>query len=147
VWYAFVRDVAGAAGVEPPDLDLGACKTLDRDAMEELALDALDKAGLAPADLRDDLRVRMQVVAANMRALYEYRPPTYNGRVVLVRAEEESVASAELAGWQDASPHLEQRSVPGDHYTLLEPPQLSVLATVLREVLEESGNTGEAGQR
>jgi thioesterase domain-containing protein len=134
VWHVFVRDVAAAAGVQPPHVDVDTLRGLDLDAVEDLALDELGKIGLAPADMRRELRVRMRVVAANQRALYEHQPQAYDGRFVLVHAADGDLP-LETARWQAVAPHLERRTVPGDHHTMLQPPHLNVLAAVVRDVL------------
>jgi amino acid adenylation domain-containing protein len=132
IWRAFVGDMAAAAG--GPPLDPDAFDGLDHDAAEQLALDMLDRAGLAPADLRDELRLRMRVVAMNLQALYEHRPRIYGGRLVLARAEASEVNPTP---WQAVTPRLELRTLPGDHFTLLQPPQLGPVAALLRDLLDD----------
>jgi amino acid adenylation domain-containing protein len=133
VWRAFVGDVAAAAGVAPPHVDAEVLRGLDGDEVEELALDELDRAGLAGAELREELRLRMRVVAANQRALYGYQLAPYGGRVVLVRAAD-SDAPLELSRWRPAT-NLQLITVAGNHYSILRPPQLSQVAALLREAL------------
>ncbi|MFC0527566.1 amino acid adenylation domain-containing protein [Phytohabitans kaempferiae] len=135
----FVRDLAGRAGITAPDLDAETYGRLDREALEERVLDVLDKAGLAPSGLRDEMRVRMRVYVANMRALHAHEPRAYGGRFVLVRAAE-CLAPAEFERWPAVSPDIEYRTAPGNHFTMVQPPHLTGLAAVLRDVLSGTGD-------
>lgn len=138
----FIHDLAGVAGVAPPDVSGKAFRGLDRDVLQKLALDVIDQAGLAPGVPPDELRLRMRVFTANVQALCAYRPSRYEGRVVLMEVSAESVAH-EYAQWHGMCPHLERRTVPGDHYTVMRPPHLAALAAAVRDVLsDETSQTG-----
>ena len=137
IWRAFTGDVANPAGVPLVTADQFA--GLDPDAAEQLALDLLSQAGLAPPHLREELRLRMRVVAANMQALNEHQPRCYDGRVVLARAQHSEI---DAERWRAVAPRLELRTVPGNHFTLLQPPQLSQVAALLRDLLEPAPPPG-----
>jgi len=133
----FILDLAGMAGpaapqFAPPD-------GLDPEALEEAAGETIAKAGLAPGMPLEELRVRMRVYAANMRAVRPYRPERYEGRVVLIRAADNPVVGDEVyEAWHRACPLLEQRTVPGDHHSLLLPPRLAGLAAALNQALRQA---------
>jgi amino acid adenylation domain-containing protein len=131
---AFVHDLAGIAGVAPPDIDFDFDLGDDRDALAERTLDRLADVGLAPAELRDELRVRMGVFADNLRAMAAHRVSRYDGRVAVIRAADEPRAGNDAA-WPALVADLVRHTVPGNHFTMLAPPHLSTLAATLREVL------------
>ncbi|MGC5016361.1 alpha/beta fold hydrolase, partial [Streptosporangium sp. DT93] len=130
----FVGDLAGIAGVRPPDVDPEPFRHLAWDALEERALAVLDDAGLLLSGTRDELRTRMRVFGTNTRAALSYRQREYPGRLVLISAA--GHAAADLARWRALSPAFEHRTVSGDHYSMLQPPHLNELAGVLRDCLE-----------
>ncbi|MET7880888.1 thioesterase domain-containing protein, partial [Micromonospora profundi] len=132
---SFVYDLASLADVAPPDVDPSQFQGLDRDALEEVALDVLDKAGLVPAGLRDEVRLRMRAFTTNVAALHTHRPRRYDGPVTVIRTADG--ADADDATWQALCPRLDRRTVPGDHYTMLRPPHLAALATAVRDALGE----------
>jgi thioesterase domain-containing protein len=80
----------------------------------------------------------LRVFTANMRAAREYRPRPYPGRVLLVRAADgDRLAGAgPTAGWGElARGGVEVVEVPGDHWTLVEPPHVALLARELERRL------------
>ena len=131
----FVIDLAGAAGAPLPDVDPDVLRELDRDSLEKLALDVLIDAGVAPPDMRAELRTRLRAFAANYRAALGHEPGRFDGPMVLITAAEND-ATQEITGWMSLAPALEHRTVGGDHYTMLRPPHLTTLATALRDALD-----------
>ncbi|WLS48447.1 amino acid adenylation domain-containing protein [Micromonospora profundi] len=129
---SFVYDLAGLADVAPPDVDPATFRGLDRDALGEVALDVLDKAGLVPDGLRDEVRLRMRAFTTNVAALHTHRPRRYDGPVTLIRTAD---GADDDATWQALCPRLDRQTVPGDHYTMLRPPHLAALATAVRDAL------------
>ncbi|MEW5930203.1 MAG: amino acid adenylation domain-containing protein, partial [Gemmatimonadota bacterium] len=98
-------------------------------------------AGLLPGDL--DL-ARMQhlygVFRFNLRAMHEYRPGSYGGRVTLLRAGGRGLAGRLLgkraAGWERvARGELEVRTVPGTHHSMLREPWVETLAGEVERAL------------
>jgi thioesterase domain-containing protein/acyl carrier protein len=82
-------------------------------------------------------RSLQNVQQANYKALSDYRPGTYGGRVVLFCAagEPEEFNREKRRGWRLLAPHLEVLTVPGDHLTMIEEPHVRELAERLREVM------------
>ncbi|MEH1030101.1 amino acid adenylation domain-containing protein, partial [Micromonospora profundi] len=134
---SFVYDLAGLADVTLSDVDPRTLEGLDRDALEEAALDVLDKAGLVPDGLRDEVRLRMRAFSTNVAALHAHRPRRYDGPVTLIRTADGADRADDDATWQALCPRLGRRTVPGDHYTMLRPPHLAALATAVRDALRE----------
>ncbi|MEU4831261.1 alpha/beta fold hydrolase [Streptosporangium sp. NPDC023615] len=107
----------------------------------------------------DDAEVaeRFPVFAANVRGLLAFRPSRVNGRVVLLwagdtgdsgdtgdtdnAADTDSAADAGnadlamLGRWRAYADEI--RTVPGDHYTMLQPAHARALADVMRDRLSE----------
>ncbi|HXO22737.1 MAG TPA: amino acid adenylation domain-containing protein [Thermoanaerobaculia bacterium] len=89
-----------------------------------------------PAELAPPERERLfAVFGAHTRAMARYRPRPYGGPVLLVGAAGSAEAAA--ADWRQLAPALEVRSLPGDHYSLLQPPQVEALAGLLAERLRK----------
>jgi thioesterase domain-containing protein len=86
------------------------------------------------------LRRHMQVFVSNMKALQGYTPHAYPGQIVLFRACDESdeYAVQDLTlGWDRvATRGVLSHTIPGDHYTMLHPPHVQLVAQCLRSYLE-----------
>ncbi|WP_103543533.1 hybrid non-ribosomal peptide synthetase/type I polyketide synthase [Streptomyces sp. SM1] len=76
--------------------------------------------------------------ARNFRALLRYQPETYDGPVRFFRARD-GATEAVVAAWQELFPddsHIVD--LPGDHYTVMQQPQLRRLADELNTWLDDS---------
>jgi amino acid adenylation domain-containing protein len=133
----FVVDLAGIAGAPLPDIDLATLEAMDRDSLEQLALDVLIEAGVATPQMRAELRTRMLAFAANYRAVLGHEPGQFDGLMVLITAAESEAMDA-VARWACLATALEHRTVSGDHYTMLRAPHLSTLAATLRDALDRA---------
>jgi len=133
----FVRDLAGIAGVPALDVDRATLWAPDRDTLEDRALTVIEDAGLVPLGIREELRARIRVFTTNVKASLSHRPRGYGGRLVLISTAEDD--DVDVAAWQALSPDFEHRSVPGNHYSLLQPPHIQPLALALRDCLEAAG--------
>lgn len=76
------------------------------------------------------------VCRAHLAALAAYRPRPYQGRAVLFQAVGEERSSDRR--WQLIFPGLRVERVPGDHFTMLQPPHVGVLSERLGRYLAES---------
>jgi amino acid adenylation domain-containing protein len=96
-----------------------------------------DLLGLQGKNLSDDDSTRLyRVFRANVLAAANYRPATYPDRVLLVRASESVAIDDPRLNWSRAVlPDLRFATVPGDHFALLRPPLVNVVAEVLRASL------------
>lgn len=75
-----------------------------------------------------------------IRITAEYQAQQYDGEVVLVRAP--TRAYSRDLGWQDVVPNLQVSIVGGDHLSMMEEPNVSVLAARIRDSAEEAGRRG-----
>ncbi|BAY08430.1 alpha/beta fold hydrolase [Calothrix sp. NIES-2098] len=97
----------------------------------------------------------IEIINVNTQASREYSFPTYPGRVVLLRTEDQNRFDATgikfdpLLGWGEiVTGSLEMENIPGSHFTLFNEPYVEVVAEKLQawlnkaqsEVLEASGN-------
>ncbi len=79
-----------------------------------------------------------QVFRANYQAVRQYlAQPGYPGRIVLFAAADRSAEeAAELrSGWQQLAANLEEYVVPGNHYTIVDSPNVDILAQGLAQIL------------
>jgi thioesterase domain-containing protein len=134
----FVTDVAGIAGAPLPGIDLASLETMDRTALENLALDTLITAGVATPDMRADLRTRMLAFETNYRAALSHQAQPFGGPAVLITAAG-NTATRNGAGWAALAPALDHRTAGGDHYSMLRAPHLAGLAATLRDALAGAG--------
>jgi thioesterase domain-containing protein len=83
----------------------------------------------------------LRVFQSNSRAVRNYRPRPYTGKMVLFRAGEETTGVDPSLGWADlATGSLELCTVPGNHYTMLAEPHVQALTEQLRGYLNRSIN-------
>lgn len=127
-------------------------ESLDAEARLDRLVRLVRSKDLLPADagleeLRQLLTVYRGNVSAAMRYIREERPrltPPATYPVTLFRAKDESVDNiGEALGWEEiygSGVHVEY--VPGDHHTMMVPPQVPVLARQLAAVLARTGSEG-----
>jgi thioesterase domain-containing protein len=130
-------------------------RAADLRAMEQEArllrlLDEARRCGAAPADLTLEQAARLfAVYRAGRHALLRYWPGLYAGRVTLFQAETPLPAHVDedgggdiAAGWRPlAGGGLDMHRVPGDHVTMVTPPNVEMLAAALRKCVEEVKDT------
>jgi thioesterase domain-containing protein len=86
-----------------------------------------------------DLSRRFQVFKTNVRAMLDYVPQVYAGRVALFKAGEDSREGRDPSyGWSSwlATAALEVHNVPGDHFTMVRRPHVETLAARLNACLD-----------
>jgi len=99
------------------------------------------RAGVVPPDLGIDAAARIfDVFKGNLRAMWEYRPQPYPGRITLFASEEQptaiDVARDPCLGWGAwAEGGVEVYRVPGRHLDVIREPNVRVLAARLSQCL------------
>ncbi|HEY0640599.1 MAG TPA: amino acid adenylation domain-containing protein [Pseudonocardiaceae bacterium] len=108
-------------------IDLDELRNLPPEQQLHQVLAEAERAGVVPPGM-DPSRPRrlLDVFGANVDAARRYRPNPYPGRVLLLRAQ----ASADL-GWGDLGRGFEVVEVPGDHETVLWPPNVRHVAEAI----------------
>ncbi|MCB9599819.1 MAG: alpha/beta fold hydrolase [Sandaracinus sp.] len=111
-----------------------------------------------PEELGQEVLHNEAIEGAFRRALDRYTIPEWTGRLVLFRPPLPKVydlgdgrylnADRELVyednGWSGRAPGVEVYEVPGDHDSMVLEPNVRVLASRLRAILEESEHAGDA---
>jgi thioesterase domain-containing protein len=103
------------------------------------------RRGSAPPDLNlKQLGRYFEVFRTNVRALLNYKPQRYPGRITLLRASELITDIDLVKDWRDlAADGVEIHVVPGDHYTMLREPAVQVMAEWLKVCIELSSSEVE----
>ncbi|MQY35987.1 D-alanine--poly(phosphoribitol) ligase subunit 1 [Streptomyces sp. RB17] len=133
----FARDLAGLAGSDwnpgPAEFE----PTHQRSPVEEL-LTRARQAGVLPAEIDAATLERLASRFLRLgRALADHEPTPYRGRVRLLRAMDGATA-ATTRQWLDLlGDQAESIDVPGDHYSIMRPPNLRTLAAELGKALED----------
>jgi pyochelin synthetase len=126
----FARDLGGLAS-RTVHLSPEALRGLTREEQVRKVLERAVEAGaLAPDFEADELRHHLEIFRRNFRALLSYVPGTYPGPLLAIVAEDTPADAA--APWRSLASRVEEHRVPGDHYILVQPPQVEELARLLR---------------
>ena len=84
----------------------------------------------------------LAVYQANLRAFAAYRPQPYPGPLTLFRPED-GRAERSLNGWEAVpTGTIDVQPVAGDHYTMLAPPRVAMLAERLRACIDRALERG-----
>jgi amino acid adenylation domain-containing protein len=83
----------------------------------------------------DQFRGHFQVFRANRRAMARYLAIGFEGPCVLLRAHDGLDDRPDHLGWRDLMPRLRVELVPGDHFSMLSDPHVTVLAERLNALL------------
>ncbi|TIR16623.1 MAG: amino acid adenylation domain-containing protein [Mesorhizobium sp.] len=115
-------------------------KSIKRELQVTALLELGRQAGNLPAISDSQLDHMLTVAEANRIALCDYTPRPNDSRSVLFAAKKGLRTSTNEPngdlGWkQFARARLEIHEVPGDHYTMVAPPHVRVLATKLKDYL------------
>jgi amino acid adenylation domain-containing protein len=107
-------------------------------------------AYMNPVDiaLPDDIElpdVFQSVLEAEEHSRSLYRPPSYAGRVVLLRTrlQEPEMKDAPKLGWDDLTTNIEVIPTPGTHYSILEEPCVHPTLRHVTRILEASHTGAE----
>jgi amino acid adenylation domain-containing protein len=140
---AALDDLARGLGLPPDRLPLDRDELLRRDPEGRLAyvLEQLAKADLLPPEVGlPQVRQIPHVYWANRRAVEEYVPQAYPGRLTLFRSAESPAPDPadQTLGWGRLAAGVEVRVVPGNHYNMVREPHVRALAEQLRACLREA---------
>lgn len=116
---------------------------LDEDEQIDRVMSALADSdlGIGPAILR-----HQYTSYVDARVAERYEPPPYAGRVVLYRAQEAEATTTtldprylrtdEALGWDAVASDLDVIPIPGDHLSMIDPPNVGRIAEHLASVLD-----------
>lgn len=104
------------------------------DAQVAFMLEQAQKAAVVP----DEITVNHALLARHIgNAMAQYRPMPYQGHTLLLKASESPHTQEPTNGWAPyVGSQLEARMVPGTHFTMVEEPNVKVLATELAKFLD-----------
>ncbi|MCP4110805.1 MAG: hypothetical protein GY749_35635 [Desulfobacteraceae bacterium] len=113
----------------------------------------MSEAGITGADISADYLDRyFRVYVANCRALIDYTPDAYSGKVILFRATTDDPLALKLGdpdhrltdstlGWNSYASDIEVYDIPGsNHYNILTLPYVSMVAKKLKQILGKCDN-------
>ena len=157
-WLEAVADMLSHLSGKQAALELGSLDGLDWPAQVDRFSKALINSGILPADAdRQEVRGLASVYRSQAQMRYEPAAGFPRVPVALVRAE---VALADFVdgipdamkhdptwGWReyaDGDVHLE--AVPGDHLTMMTPPQCRAVAAALHRILSSRDTAGAAAR-
>jgi thioesterase domain-containing protein/acyl carrier protein len=145
--------LAGEAGLALSESEKAELRRLSPAARLDHLAALVTAAGLLPADLgAEPLRRLLAVYRAHQNASRNYAPDVYPGRIAVVRATERLNDEFPGLGGSDsdygwgrycAEPPL-VLPVPGNHLTMVRPPQVRALAAVLAGLLASPTEMPEA---
>jgi thioesterase domain-containing protein len=142
----FARDLIGLSGKELhiSERELGGLGAEER---LDYVLEQARAQNIVPAELEtQQLKQYLEVFKANIEAMEAYRPRGYEGRVVLMRAEQQPAGEHEgTLGWSRfVAGEIDVQTIAGNHYTLVRAPQVEVLAARLSAYLEAAQADADA---
>jgi thioesterase domain-containing protein len=138
----FVQDLASRLG-KPMPLSEGELQQHAPEAQLPYLVERARQAQLLPPEIDvAQMQHMLDVYKANLAGMVQYRQQPYAGRIIMLRAQEELHRSGgdPTMGWSEvASGPVVIEVVPGNHYTILNSPQVQLLATKLGPLLAAHG--------
>jgi len=136
--YGFAQDLG--LKLEYFTLTMEQLQQLDADERLSLILEQARAANLVPADIEiSTIRQLFAVFKTNVHAMRTYAPQVYPGRISFFRAAERLTPDQpDLAeGWRAlTTAGVVVQDIPGNHYTIIRPPQVQALAAQLAACLD-----------
>ncbi|HYL05686.1 MAG TPA: AMP-binding protein, partial [Thermoanaerobaculia bacterium] len=125
---------AEAAARDGAPRSLADLRRLDPELRLSAMVAAAQAKGWLPPELGiNDVQRLFALFRATRRALDRYRPAPYPGRLTLVLASRREAATDPAASWAAlAGGGAEIELLPGDHYAIVRPPVVALLAQALR---------------
>jgi len=133
----FARDLAGLSGIEwelPPET----FRSARSDTALQILYERAQLSGVLPEDIDiDTLRQIVDRFVRNFRALLDHSPESYPGRVEVFRAADGGASAVTTKAWLAlCTGEAGSVDIPGNHYTVVQAPRVSTLASRLLAVLQ-----------
>jgi len=107
-------------------------------APQEKLLYLLDKAkqkNLVPEDFDlTEVQHLLEINKLNILALGKYQPQLYSGAMIVIQASETDTDLALV--WNEFVEKVDAHVIPGNHYNIVRPPQVQILAQILQKYLD-----------
>lgn len=127
----FGHDLLGSRGVTVSERELSELSSIEAGLAHIVSM--AKNAGLNIDVGLDRLARLFDVFCTNARALAEYQRKTYSGPVWLIGARDSETDSA---SWRDrVNGPVHVITIPGDHYTIFQQPNLSILVGELNVIM------------
>ncbi|MEM4658889.1 MAG: amino acid adenylation domain-containing protein, partial [Candidatus Methanosuratincola sp.] len=94
---------------------------------------------IAPETEFEHIKRYIDVFYANLAAMRSYSPREYEGKIALIRAEEQLPGEDPTMGWGELVEEVEVSVAPGNHVTMLREPNVHQLALKLKSLLDACG--------
>lgn len=132
----FVEELAGTPGREVLDELLPGLRTMGPDEQCAVVTARLERHGALPLGMeQSEVHDRFSVFAANMRAFHAYHVRPFPEPVHVMQA---ATSGDLVAKWQPyALGGITGVTVPGDHFSMLRPPDVDVVGAELSRALRE----------
>ncbi|NEP63671.1 MAG: amino acid adenylation domain-containing protein, partial [Symploca sp. SIO2G7] len=126
--HSLAEDLGGLFGTELPLAQLNLEQLQPEEQLQRIFTAAKHLNLLPPEVDMEQMHHLFQVFQANRVAIANYQPQPYSGKVALFCAS----ASAEDRGWSSLSTgELETYTIPGDHYSITQEPDIACLLNKL----------------
>jgi thioesterase domain-containing protein/aryl carrier-like protein len=135
IWW-FVHDLASLRGLHLPDLDPELLRDVAEEEQLDRAMDHLQAHAIIDSADRAVLASRFEVFSALATAFLRHRPVPLDRPIELLAAADSAIDP--VPRWQAVGGPLTVHPVPGNHYTMLQPPQVATVAAVLGRLLDRS---------
>jgi thioesterase domain-containing protein len=136
----FALDLCQMTGIDPGRFQERFLQ-LDEQGQYQLMMEELQVRGFLPKDQKAAER-RMkdfyEMFARNSRAAFEYRMRPLAQEILLLLSEHGGFTAETGRQWEEWTAGVEMHVIPGDHYTMMQPPNVGVLAEWLQKRLGES---------
>ncbi|MEP7338239.1 MAG: amino acid adenylation domain-containing protein [Acidobacteriota bacterium] len=137
-----LAEFAQNLGLSPDRISAWRNETLELETEKRLArlLELAASDGAIPPDIGlDDFQAIFNVYKSNLAALRNYSPEPLASPILLLKASNAVKTADPTRGWGSvAASGIEIRETPGDHFTALREPNVSVLAENLKSFLDEA---------
>jgi thioesterase domain-containing protein len=138
----FAETLAGSMGAPPPDLDPRRLRELPPGERFTMVFAALVESGVANSGVAGFIRQRLATFSAIVAALNRWHAPRYDGRIDLVCAAD-GPGAGQAPFWSSVTTGpVVVHATPGDHYTMMQPPTVSMTARVLQDLLDRVAADG-----
>lgn len=125
---------------EKQDVSLSTLNAMTQEEQLDFFISSTQKEGV-PSLTKEQLKTMLLLFKTNMRAMTEYSPPSYPGKLYFFLAAERDVFNAQTPanGWfQLAEQGIEIYTIPGNHISINQEPNVQILAKHLYKCLTES---------
>ncbi len=146
LWARFIMDLGGLAGKDFPSVSTILSQNQAGEHVSTLLAEAKSVSVLPPDMEALQLYRMFQVFKANSRAVRSYTPSPDAQRILLLHAQEQPDLTYQdpVQNWRRLTAgEVEVQSIPGNHYTIVKQPHVSVLAYHLKASIDAAGRSVE----